>query len=139
MAALSITVAEVIPGTTGATFEDGLAGATITAGQPLYLDASVGTYKLADADASAATAQVRGIALHGALTGQPIKMQTGGDITLGATAAPAVGVIYALGATAGSIVPSADLANPVRVSILGVGKSTGVVALKLNNTGIVKA
>lgn len=139
MAALSITVAEVQPGTTGAEFFDGIAGATITAGQLCYLDAATNTVKLADSDASAATAQIRGIACHGSLSGQPIRLQTAGDFTVGATAAPAVGVIYALGTVAGTIVPTADLANPARVSILGTGKSTGVIALKIVNTGIVKA
>lgn len=139
MTALSITVAEVQPGTTGAKFLDGIAGATITAGQPCYLDAATNTIKLADSDASAATATVRGLATHGSLAGQPIRLQTEGNITLGATSAMTVGEDYYLGPVAGSIVPHGDIANPSRKSRLGTASAAGVLNLLIVNTGIVRA
>ena len=78
---LSITAANVAP-SSGAQYADGTAGATITAGQAVYLDTSANTYKLADCDATAATAVIAGIALNGASSGQPIKIQTAGTITI---------------------------------------------------------
>jgi hypothetical protein len=135
MTDLSITASQVQPGTTDAAFEYGTAGATITAGQAVYLDATTNKYKLADCDLSAAAATVRGIALNGAADGQPIKVQTGGTITLGAGAAPAVGTVYVLSSTAGGIAPAADLATGKRTSIIGVGAATNTLLIKINNSG----
>ena len=93
MADLSITAAQVLPDPSGDVY-NGIAGATITAGQSVYLDATTTTVKLADADASAAAAAAIGIALHAATSGQPIRVQRSGTPTLGAGAAPAVGTVY---------------------------------------------
>lgn len=141
MAALSITVAQVLAPTDGSgNFITGVAGADITAGQSVYLDSSTNTYKLADSNASQATAQAVGIATHGALTGQPIRIQggRGGYLTLGAGAAPAVGMIYCVGATAGSIVPSADLTTADYVTILGVGATTNRIQMDVFVSNSVK-
>jgi hypothetical protein len=127
MAALVITASQVLAPTDGSgNFFTGVAGADVTAGQSMYLDTAVNTYKLADSNASQATARAVGIAVHAALTGQPIRLMggRGGFLTLGAGAAPAVGTIYCVGATAGSIVPSADLATADYATILGVGATT---------------
>ena len=65
MADLTITAANVLPGSNAVT-ENGLLGATVTAGQAVYKEAATGTWKLSDADS--ATAEVRtvgGIALNG--------------------------------------------------------------------------
>jgi hypothetical protein len=139
MTALTITDTQVQPGTTDATFEFGTAGATITAGQVVYLDATTNTYKLADSNLSAAGATARGIALNGAASGQPLKIQTGGTITLGAGAAPVVSTVYLLANVAGSIIPAADLASLDRTTILGVGAATNTLILKINVSGQVKA
>jgi hypothetical protein len=132
MVDISITAASVLPGTEseGAQFEAGIAGAAITAGQALYLDSSTGTYKLADNnDTSAALAVVRGIALHAAASGQPIKLQTRGPITIGATVAS--GSVYVLSATAGGIAPVADLATGNRCTILAVGMNGSTTRVNL--------
>lgn len=140
MAALTITVAEVQPGTTGAKFLDAIAGETLTAGVPCYLDASDNSEaKKTDSDASSATAKCRGITTHGALTGQPIRLQYEGDITLGASAAMVVGETYACGPVAGSIHPHGDIANPSRKSLLGTASAAGVLKLAITNTDIVRA
>jgi hypothetical protein len=141
MADLTITATQVLPGTDseGAQFAQGLAGATITAGQVLYLEASSNTYKLADNnDTSSALAVAAGIALNGASSGQPVRLQTAGPVTIGAGAAPAVATIYVLSATAGGIAPSADLATGNRATILGVGMATNRIQLRINSTGQVK-
>ncbi len=137
MAALSITVAEVQPG--AGPFYNGIAGATITAGQSVYVDATVNTVKLADSDASLATATCMGIACHGALTGQPIQVQIGGSITIGATAAMSVGTVYCVGTGAGSIVPNSDLANPSYVSLLGVASTAAVLVMSKFNSSVIHA
>lgn len=133
---LSITAANVVSGTTPTPqFENGTAGATITAGQVVYKDATTNTYKLADNDgASAALASVAGIALHGASSGQPLKVQTAGGINVGATLT--VGEIYVLSATPGGIAPKADLATGKRVTVLGVATTTSNLMLKSIVSGV---
>lgn len=138
MTDLSITVAQVLPGTDGV-FEQGIAGATITAGQPVYLDTTANTYKLADADLSAAAATVAGIALHGALAGQPLRIQVAGSITLGAAAAMTVGETYILSDTAGGISPIADVDSTDYVSYLGIASAAGVLKMHKFNSGVVHA
>lgn len=136
MAALTITVAQVLPGSidAGADFFQGIAAETITAGQAVHVNAS-NLVALGDANVSALTATLKGVALHGALTGQPIRAQSGGPITLGAGAAPVVGTIYVGGATPGTIHPAADLATGWYVSILGVGATGNKLNLSINNSG----
>jgi hypothetical protein len=65
-------------------------------------------------------------------------VQTAGPITIGAGAAPAVGTIYCLSATAGGIAPSADLATGNRTTILGVGAATNAIVLRVNSSMQVK-
>ncbi|MGI9159855.1 MAG: hypothetical protein ACR2K1_08900 [Saprospiraceae bacterium] len=127
MTALVITPASVVK-STGAVIANGTAGATITAGQSVYLDASDSKYKLADADS--ATTAVRaavGLALNGAADGQPLAVQTGGDITLGSILT--AGTIYVLGDVAGGIMPAADLGSGDRVMLIGVAKSATVLGM----------
>lgn len=128
MADLTITAANVAAGSTAAK-ATGTAGVTITAGQVVYLDSATNTIKLADADASSATATCIGIALHASLAGQPISYQTDGTITIGATLT--AGKVYVVSATAGGIAPSADLTTNWRTTILGVATSTTVLTMKL--------
>lgn len=137
MAELEITAGSVVPGTNPA-YEDGTAGATITAGQALYKDASDSNkWKLADTNASATLANCRGIATHGASSGQPIKVQTGGGVNLGATLA--VGRIYVVGATAGSIAPQSDLATGWYTCILGIATTTSNMDIYIKAGGVAYA
>lgn len=133
MADLSVTAANVLPGA-GAMTEDGLAGATITAGQVCYRD-SDGTYKLADADGASSTIRTgRGIALNGAAAGQPVRIQRSGEITAGATLTP--GTTYYLSGTPGGICPLADVGTGERWHIVGIAKSTTVMILSLVNSEV---
>lgn len=125
---LSVTVGSVAKGSDAAV-ANGTAGVTITAGQAVYLEAATATYKLADTNS--ATAEVRnfaGIALHASLAGQPIQVQTGGSITIGATLT--VGEVYVLSANAGGIAPIADLVAGHYTCIIGV--ATSATVLKIN-------
>lgn len=134
MSALSVTPANVLKGASAST-NQGIAGATITAGQPIYLDSATSTVKLADADASTTTATVIGIALNGASAGQPISWVTGdGDFTPGATLVS--GESYYLGSTAGAINPVGDLATGWYPVLLFIAKSTtkAVMQIVVQNT-----
>ncbi len=104
MANLSITAANVLS-SLGLGLPYGVAGATITAGQVLYLDSVTNTLKLADANASAATAAAVGIAAHGAYAAQRLSYVAVDSLfTPGGTMT--VGQRYFLSATAGAICPS---------------------------------
>lgn len=133
MTDLSITATSVKAGG-NAIIAHGLAGVAITAGQPVYLDAATGTYKLADNNLAGAE-NVTGIALNGAASGQPVAVQTSGDITIGATLT--AGSAYCLSATAGGIAPVADLTTGNVVIQLGLAKSTTVLALRIAAPGVV--
>lgn len=119
MADLVITAANVV---SSGVKETGTAGASVTAGQVVYLDSADNKYKLADNDSATVAARAPyGIALHAAGSGQPLTVHKSGSIVIGATTA--VGVIYCLSSTAGGICPSADNGAGDYVSVLGVGTS----------------
>lgn len=138
MADLVITAASVAAGA-GSTRENGTAGASITAGQVVYKDASDSNkFKLADNDsATAAVRSVYGIALHAAASGQPLTVLTQGPITIGATTA--VGEVYCLSSTAGGICPHADIGAGDYNTIIGIGTSTTVIDVKLHAAGAAHA
>ena len=107
MANLTITAANVIQGS-GAVTSTGIAGVAVTAGQSVYLDTTDSKYKLADADATASVNE-SAIALHAAAADQPLTVQTGGTLAIGATIA--IGSAYYVSTTAGSICLESDLSS----------------------------
>lgn len=134
MSDISVTAASVAPGT-GCVQTNGVAGASITAGQPLYVDtANSNVMKLCDCDASSLAATVAGIALHAASTGQPIAYATDGFLTFNAVLT--AGKAYVASATAGGIAPIADLTTNWRTSILGVAHSTTSLRLRIYNSDV---
>ncbi|CAL8972887.1 hypothetical protein RHODGE_RHODGE_01032 [Rhodoplanes serenus] len=136
MADISITATAVVAGSDAVTAQ-GTAGATITAGQAVYIDAN-GVLQLADCDAGTAGNIARspvGIALNGGATGQPIVYMKAGDLTL--NAALTKGARYYLSATAGGIAPEADMTGSGKdVVLLGIARSTTVLAVRMLNLGI---
>jgi hypothetical protein len=136
MADVSITAANVVKSTTSST-DRGTAGATITAGQPLYKDAN-NAYVLKPAiGTSQAAAACVGVSLHGASTGQPVEYTTDGPYTAGGTLT--VGQVYAVSAgAAGGIAPYSDLASTNYVTILGVATTAALLKLRINVSGIAK-
>lgn len=79
MADIVIVPATVIAGPR-AVKASGVAGATITAGQTLYIDtADSNKLKLADSDGTSPANVIAGIALHGASAGQPIQYDVEDD------------------------------------------------------------
>jgi hypothetical protein len=134
MVDVTVTAAEVLPGT--AQELEGTSGATITAGQVVYLDSTSSTYKLADADDTAATATVKGIALNDASTGQRLKLATGKSGTIDPGFTVTVGSLYVLSGTPGGIAPCADLATGDYVSLIGYGTAADELTLLIENTGV---
>ncbi len=127
---LSITAANVIPGARTRP-QDGIAGATITQGQLLYFDSASGTYKLADADASATTAAVVGYAANAASAGQTVSVVSyDDDMTVGATLSMTAPV-YVLSATPGGISPSASLTTGMYPNVVLIAKSTTKAIFKI--------
>lgn len=132
MTDISITPANTVAGSDASIDKSYLAGATITAGQSVYLDTgqTPSRWELAQADGTALEAGSAGIgiALHGASDGQPLAVQVQGSITIGGTAV--VGEIYLVSAAAGGIAPEGDITTATqRVTILGVGTSATVIKL----------
>lgn len=133
MADLTITAASVIAGS-GASKSLGTAGATVTAGKAVYLDASDSKYKLADSNGSAALRSPVGIALNGASDGQPLVVLTYGPVTIGATMT--AGVAYYLSDTPGGICPVADVGSGEYPTILGIATSTTVLNVNIQQSGV---
>jgi hypothetical protein len=134
MADLVITASSVVPGS-GAKKTTGTAGASITAGQVVYLDSSAGTYKLADCNSGTTAAlSPAGIALNGAASGQPITVLESGPVTIGATVTQGVG--YYLSATAGGICPVADLTTGCHPVLLGFATSTSSITVDIQEAGV---
>jgi len=133
MADVSVTAANVLPLSAGTS--TGIAGAAITAGQTLYADSANGNVlKLADANASAATSVVVGVALNGAATGQPVTYANSGIYTPGFTVT--VGAVYVQSATAGAIAPVADLASGYYTNVLGIGVTSSQLMLIIKTAGV---
>lgn len=138
---ITITAGNVLPGA-NAKITLGIAGATITAGQFVYLDSVTNTYKLADANATAATAAVVGAALQNVGAGQAFQIDTeddayqhGGTCTLVAADQQAV---FMLSSTAGAMATAlvADVGAAAFPVILGVGISATKMKLKILAGGV---
>lgn len=133
MADLSITAANVVP-RAGAKIANGTAGATITAGQVVYLDTSDNKYKLADNNsATAAVRSPAGVAVNSASDGQPLAVQTGGLLTIGA--AVTAGVAYYLSDTPGGICPVADLLTGEYPTIIGIATTAAILKIDIQESG----
>lgn len=127
MADLSITAANVVAGT-NASRDRGTAGETIAAGKAVYKSSTANKWMLADSNSVTAEARhAIGIALNGASLNQPVDVQKGGDITIGATLT--AGMALYLSDTPGGICPLADVGSGEYVCLLGLASSTTVLAI----------
>jgi hypothetical protein len=133
MADVSVTAAEVLSDS-GTVSTNGILGATVTAGQVVYLDSTVNTWKLADANDSAATAAGRGIALNGGVAGQPVTVCNSGTLDPGFTVT--VGAVYVISATPGGIAPVADLTTGWRTTVLAIGITASQLRLHIWASGV---
>lgn len=139
MAAISVTAANVLASSAAVIRREYNFGATVTAGQVVYLNTS-NVWVLADSDAAVTgngITDLMGIALNGGASGQPADVCVeDSDFTPGGTLTNGLAVY--LFTTAGAIahdVPAAP-AYPV---VLGVAKSTSKMVLKRVASGVVMA
>lgn len=110
-------------------------GEAVTQGQPGYRGASNKWYQT-DANLSAAAAAAEGIFMTPAATDGYAVLAVGGDVNLGATLT--VGETYAVSRTKGAICPIGDLTTGDYVTHLGVAKSTSLIVLNLQVSGVPK-
>lgn len=135
MSDLAITAANVVAGADSVRV-DGIAGEAVTAGKSVYLNST--TKRLMLADSNSPIAEVRkalGVALNSAAAGQPLAVHKGGDLALGAVLTP--GSPYYLSDTPGGICPLADVGTGEGVCLLGLAKSTTVLAVNIQYPGVV--
>jgi len=121
---------------------DGIAGATVTAGQVLYEDtADADKLKLADANSATATVRaVKGIALHGASAGQPLRYaKTGARVRLTTgSAVGAQGATVILSTNAGNMAPHSDDATGTYKTVIGTLDSTGkILTVAIVTSGVI--
>ena len=130
MADISITATGVLKSSTGSV-SVGTAGATITAGQAVYVDTGDSNkIKLADADGASPAFTFAGIALNAASSGQPVSYCTNdtAGFTIGATLA-AGDVIYLAPNPGGLTKTFADLLTTDKVVVVGVMLTTTTMNL----------
>ena len=112
-------------------------GETIVAGNFVYESTSNGRYLRADANASEATAKVKGMAITDGGDGEKGIVVTRGRVNVGGTTADATP--YVLSDTPGGIKPASDLASSDYVTHLGYAVGTGgAVELSIDITGVQK-
>ncbi len=134
MVDIVITAANVVK-SSNAVLETGTAGATITAGQAVYLDTADQKYKLADSNsATPAIRQPVGIALNGAADGQPLTIIKSGNVTIGATIT--AGVALYLSDTPGGICVVADVGSGEYACIIGIATTTTILAVGIQYSGV---
>ena len=140
MADISITDTAVVTVSGGTV--DGTAGEAIDAGEFCYKKASDSKYYLADCDAVAVAADsqsdnVIGIALCGAGTNQPIKLQTSGSVTINSVLT--AGTVLYLSNTAGKVTATwADIASTDWITTLGMPSAATVLDLDIKRKMIQK-
>jgi len=139
MADITITAANVAVVTTSSptVSRSYNAGEAVTAGQLVYLNTADSEWYKAQADGTALEAGSAGlgVALHTSANGQPLAVQTAGQITIGGTVV--AGTEYVASDTAGGICPHADLtATGRRYSRVGYATTTGIIKLDLLASGV---
>lgn len=135
---LSQTAANVsLTSVSGSRIEKGIAGESLTQGQPVYLLASDNRHYQCDADITAVEAACVGIVLTPAGDEEEfVIVKSGSTIDLGATLT--VGETYVVSATKGAICPIGDLGSGSFPTILGVATTSGKLPLNIVASGAEK-
>ncbi|MGR9420658.1 hypothetical protein [Rhizobium leguminosarum] len=134
MTDLVVTSALVVAGADSSAVS-GVAGEAITAGKAVYLASATKKWMLADSNSATVEArQAKGIALNGASLNQPISVHKSGDITIGGTLV--AGQAIYLSDTAGGLCPLADVGAGEYLCLIGLAKSTTVLAVDIQFPGV---
>jgi hypothetical protein len=139
MAALTQTAASVAP-SSGAKRETRFNfGATISAGQPIYLDSS-NTWQLADADVAAGAADVQAVAGNSGSAGQRCDaILEDSDFTHGLSGVAAGDTIW-LYSTAGTYTKTAsDVVTGFYTSVVMIATSPTKAVLRITRSGVAHA
>ena len=143
MADLVITASALLLPADNYTKQQGIAGATITAGQTIYLNTTTVKWHLAQCDGTAAEACSGGlaVALNNASANQPLAYIQTGNLDFGAIIT--AGTFYVLSDISGGIQPVSDfITSTWLLSPIGYGTSTTTMALltsKIGATGVALA
>jgi hypothetical protein len=133
---LSVTAANVAASST-AKLGRGICGATITTGQPVYLDSSNSSRVTASDSDTAPASKIVGIALGGCSSGQEVSYaREDSDFAPGATTT--AGLVYVVSASTGAIAPYTDLASGKYTAVVGVGKAGNKLVLKPFAAGVAR-
>lgn len=127
MADITITAANVVPSAAAlARRKCAVAGATIAAGNIIYLDtAASNVAKLADANGASALIRTPvGMAINSASTGQPVEYIDYDDALVIGTHGVTINTGILLSATAGGLAPVADLTTGWYGAMLAIAKTT---------------
>ena len=135
MANISVTAASV-KASAAATIVGGSAGASITAGQPVYQDVN-GVWQLAGANIAASASALTGIALDAAAVGQPLLVCVADPSFTHGGAAVTTGEIVMVSATPGALCPSADATTGFYPVILGIAISATKMIVRPLAAGVV--
>lgn len=112
-------------------------GETVAVGESVYQDTVTAKWFKGDSNASATTAAAKGIAMTPGVADGYGVVATGGNVILvGATVA--VGMLYCVGATPGTIVPYTDLTTGDYVTLLGAGATSTQLNMLVNAFGVAK-
>jgi hypothetical protein len=117
---------------------EGVAGVAITAGQVLYLDPADKTLKLYKANGVAPISTLVGIALHGALVGQPLEYVTVDPAFQPGFTVLAGDSVIGSGVIAGNLCPDADKASGWFVTQIGVGIGSNKIKMQINASGVAR-
>lgn len=138
MADLSVTAANVLASSAATILRQYNFGATVTAGQAVYLDSSTITWKLIDSNAAVTgneLATTKGISLVSGASGQPADVCIRDtDFTPGATLTNGSAVYSST--TAGGVTHDVPASGAYPTS-LGVAKSTSKMNLNPTSSGAV--
>lgn len=133
MADFTITASNVVPG--GTARQSLVAGEVISAGEVLYKKSSDSKAYKAQCDGTTEEATVIGIAINSAAAGQPVSyVESGGSVTVGSALGSAGKALY-LSATAGKLMPAADIASTNKLTIVGYSTSATALTVQIINSG----
>jgi hypothetical protein len=137
MGDISITAGNVIADADGLRTEQGIAGATLTAGMVIKYNPSTKKWDIADGDLPILLTDKVGICLTTSSLDQPVVVQLGGTLAIGGTAA--AGVEYAISLNAGLIALEGDVTQGKYKTRLAQGISATKIRLGICITGVAVA